>query len=115
MSLRWKGEWDEESAEAFTMNCHNSRKKNDDEEEARRQRRRHSAKRKRRRYSNRGHCGVFVRSRDERGGGTFRGGLAEAVDEAARELVGQCANALEFLKAMSEIEMERKGENIDWS
>ena len=109
-SLRWKGEWDG-AKKTFTMNCHNLKKKkneegNEDKEEDKVQR--------------------------ENGGGIRTAGIAECSYDPetretrayfseedsqrrltnAHELVGQCANALEFLKAMSEIEMERKGESV---
>ena len=109
-SLRWKGEWDG-AKKTFTINCHSRKKKkneegNEDKEEEKVQR--------------------------ENGGGIRTAGIAECSYDPetretrayfseedsqrrltnAHELVGQCANALEFLKAMSEIEMERKGESV---
>ena len=113
MSLRWKGEWDS-AKKTFTMNCHNSRKKNDDEEEGNPEDKEEDTVQR------------------ENGGGIRTAGIAECSYDPetretrayfseedsqrrlmnAHELVGQCANALEFLKAMSEIEMERKGENV---
>ena len=99
-SLRWKGEWNA-NAKTFTMNKED---KEDKEEE---------------------------KVQMENGGVVRTAGIAEcsydyetketrvyfSEEDAHRrltnkhELIGRCANALEFLKQVSEIELERKEEN----
>jgi hypothetical protein len=100
-SLRWKGEWNA-NAKTFTMNKED---KEDKEEE---------------------------KVQMENGGVVRTAGIAEcsydyetketrvyfSEEDVNRrltnkhELIGQCANAIEFLKQVSEIELERKEENI---
>ena len=100
-SLRWKGEWNA-NAKTFTMNKED---KEDKEEE---------------------------KVQMENGGVVRTAGIAEcsydyetketrvyfSEEDTHRrltnkhELIGQCANAIEFLKQVSEIELERKEENI---
>jgi len=103
-SLRWKGEWNA-NAKTFTMNKEEEEEEDKEEEE---------------------------KVQMENGGVVRTAGIAEcsydyetketrvyfSEEDAHRrlmnkhELIGRCANALEFLKRVSEIELERKGENI---